>query len=83
MISVKSKVTEGQVNSDSLSKGKEKIITWIICIINPIWGGAILYYGWKKKLPTKAKQANKISMIAFLIELVLVFGINLALLTSH
>ena len=36
-------------------------------LLNPIVAGAVLYYGWKKLLPVKAKQANHISMIAFLI----------------
>ena len=45
----------------------EKILTWICCLFNPIIAGAILYYGWRKRLPTKAKQANRIFWIAFLI----------------
>ena len=37
----------------------------------PILAGAILYYGWRKKLPTKAQQANRISWTAVAIEVVL------------
>jgi len=68
----KSKIPEGQISSESLT-GNEKLLIWIICIVNPILGGAILYYGWKKKLPTKAKQANHISLWAFLIVIIVGF----------
>ena len=68
--SAKAKVAEGQSSQEPLTK-KEKIITWIVCIINPIIAGAILYFGWKKRLPVKANQANKISFIAFFIFLML------------
>lgn len=50
----------------------EKIQIWIQCLFQPIWGGAILYYGWRTPLPTMAKEANRISFIAFGIEIILV-----------
>lgn len=58
--------------SDSLSDG-EKVYIWITCFLNPLISGAVFYYGWKTLLPNKAKQANAISMWAFLIEVI--FGI--------
>ncbi|MDB5259718.1 MAG: hypothetical protein JWO73_926 [Candidatus Taylorbacteria bacterium] len=70
MLKKKSKLSEGQTSSEPLL-GNEKLIIWIICLLNPIWGGAIFYYGWKNKLPVKAKSANQISLWAFFIELVL------------
>ena len=66
----RSKVADGQVITDGLTHD-EKISVWIICLLNPIWGGAIMYYGWKKKLPEKAKQANNISFKGFFISAIL------------
>jgi hypothetical protein len=45
----------------------------IICLLSPILGGAILYYGWKKDMPRKAKHANKISILAFIADLFIFF----------
>ena len=51
----------------------ERIIAWISCIIiTPIIAGPIMYYIWRKEYPQKARQANDISIIVFLIELALV-----------
>ncbi len=55
---------------DSLGEG-EKVYVWVSSLLNPVFSGAAFYYGWKKLLPHKAKQANAISLWAFLIELVL------------
>ncbi len=55
-----------QISEEPLTTG-EKVWIWIFCIINPILAGAILYYGWKKRLPNKAKSANRISWYAVLI----------------
>jgi len=79
MIKAKSKIVEGQQLADSLSGG-EKIIIWILCLLNPILSGAIFYYGWKKKLPVKAKQANTISLWAALLELIL--GVSIFFLSN-
>jgi len=66
----KRKLAKGQISEEPLTT-KEKILIWILCIFNPIWAGVVLYYGWKKRLPVKAKQANKISLWAFFLEFVL------------
>lgn len=65
-IKLKSKLEKDQISETPLSKS-EIALTWLFCIFNPILGGAILYYGWRKRLPAKAKAANKISWMAFLI----------------
>ena len=70
MVNQKNHVLSDQPNSDSLSKLHKSLI-WILCLLNPILAGAILYYGWRKKLPTKAQQANRISWTAVAIEVVL------------
>ena len=70
MIKSKSKVPDGQSSQDSLNT-MEKVFIWIFGFINPVLSGAIFYYGWRKKLPIKAKQANKISWIAVAIEIIL------------
>lgn len=64
------RVPENQISQESLS-GKEKIIIWLYSFLDSFVAGAIFYYWWRKKLPVKAKQANKISWLAFLILVVL------------
>lgn len=48
-------------------EGKEKIIVWIANIVNPLIAGFLFYYSWRKKFPNKAKQANKISFVVFVV----------------
>ncbi len=64
--------------SDEPLDSREKIVIWIFCLLAPVICGGVLYYMWRYKYPTKAKQANKISWIAFSIEAIL--GIVLKLL---
>ena len=70
MSKTKKQVPDGQVSQEPLTR-REKLIIWIFCFLNPIVAGAVFYYGWKKKLPIKAKSANQISLWAFLILIVL------------
>ena len=51
-------------------EGKERIIVWIANLVNPLIAGFLFYYLWKKNFPDKAKQANKISFIVFVIYMV-------------
>ena len=69
-------VLDGQLD-EQLFFGKEKILVWVACLLNPVWNGPLFYYGMRKKLPARARQANRISWIAFLIFLLL-FGIIFA-----
>lgn len=65
--------------------GKERVWVWLLSIISPVLAGAVFYFGWRKVLPKKAKQANLISFIVFGIWLLLViFGVyqNWGLFTS-
>lgn len=71
MIKEKRRIPEGQIVHDPLT-GKQKVLIWVLCLLNPVMAGAVFYYGWKKRLPVKGKQANQISLWAFLIEIVLV-----------
>lgn len=66
MSKTKKQVPDGQTSQEPLT-GQEKLMIWILCFLNPIIAGAIFYYGWKTKLPVKAKSANQISLWAFLI----------------
>ena len=50
----------------------ERSLTWYFCLVNPITAGAILYYGWRHRLPVRANQANRISYLAAVIELIAV-----------
>lgn len=66
----KSKIKDGQTVNDSLTMN-EKLLIWVFCFFDPIISGAIFYFGWKKKMPLKAKQANTISFAAFGILIIL------------
>ena len=70
MLKEKSCVPHGEVLRDGLSN-KQKVVIIFLCLFNPVIAGTIFYYGWKKKLPVKAKQANTISVWAFVCILVI------------
>lgn len=69
-IKTKARVPENQISQEPLI-GKEKMIIWLYSFLDPFVAGAIFYHWWRKKLPVKAKQANKISWLAALILIVL------------
>ena len=58
--------TNPPVNQDGLTK-QEKLIIWITSIFGSIIVGTIAYYVWRKSYPKKARQANAISWIVFLV----------------
>jgi hypothetical protein len=62
-IYAKKKLVPGQISEEPLTV-TEKILVFVFCIFNPYLAGAILYYGWRNRLPNKAKTANRISWIA-------------------
>ena len=76
----KQKVPDGQVSREVLA-GKDVILVWVLSVLNPIITGAILYYGWRKKLPVKAKKANHITLWVFLIEVIV--GLTLGFLSAR
>lgn len=61
------------VSKDSQLTKSEKIQVLITELFSPIIAGAIYYYGWRKKLPTKANQANKYSIIMFFVLIIIMF----------
>jgi len=65
-----------QFISDESLTTNQKIAAWIFSIINPVITGAVMYYMWRNKYPAKARQANHISIIVFLIEIVIGFYIG-------
>ena len=65
-----------QFLSDEGLTTNQKIAAWVFSIINPVITGAIMYYMWRNKYPTKARQANHISIIVFLIEIVIGFYVG-------
>ncbi len=73
MVSKKKNIHAEQPSLEPLT-GKEKLLVFVLCLVNPILLGAIFYFGWKKKLPQQAKTANRLSFIAFAIFLILYFG---------
>ena len=53
-------------SNEGLTKN-EKINVILSEIFSPVVAGAIYYYGWRKKFPQKASQANRYSWIIFLV----------------
>ncbi len=70
MIHKRRPVAKGEALDAPLTRG-EVIAVTVFCLLDPILTGAIFYYGWKKRLPVKSRQANRISIWAFVIEIVL------------
>ena len=66
LIMRKIKLQNSQNIQDKLTKN-EKIIVWITCLLAPFFAGLVYYFGWKKTMPQKAKEANNISWTAMLI----------------
>ena len=58
-------------------EGNEKIIVWVANIINPLIAGFLFYYMWKKTFPNKARQANRVSFIVVVVEIVGYVGYKL------
>ncbi len=46
---------------------RQKPFVIVLVILSPIIAGAIFYYGWIKRFPKKANQANWWSIIVFII----------------
>ncbi len=64
-IIVMSKV-KSNTKSDLPLSQNEKIIVWITCFFSPIFAGLVYYFGWKKILPQKSKQAGNITWLAII-----------------
>ena len=61
----KNKLSKDQVAKTPLKEG----LFWGVLLLNilaPIVASSIFYYGWKKKLPKKAKTANNLGWLAIL-----------------
>jgi len=56
---------EYNVDSASLTKS-EKNQVWIYTLLNPLATNLILYYGWRKVFPGKAKEVNRITIPVFI-----------------
>ena len=65
----RSKVSKDQVSNESLTT-HEKYAISLLSFVSPILCQAIFYYGWKNRLPLKAKSANKIGWIALVLLIV-------------
>lgn len=69
MIRIRSSVS---VNGQDLSDLKlaESVYILVLSVLAPVIAPAIFYYGWKARLPNKARRANKLGWISFAIALV-------------
>lgn len=64
-IVVMNKVKSSTTKDNPLTSN-EKIIVWVTCFFAPIFSGFVYYYGWKKKIPQKAKEAGHIAWLAII-----------------
>ena len=62
----KSAVPEGQADESPLSGNKFWYVL-VLCLLAPLIAQTIFYYGWKKRLPKKAKKANSLGWISVLV----------------
>lgn len=56
--------------------GHQRYVVPFLCIINPVFSGAIFYYGWRNVFPKKAQTANHWSLGAFLVALIVYAGLQ-------
>lgn len=62
----KSTLSKEEVDESPLS-GKVLWYVFILCLLIPLIAQTIFYYGWKNRLPQKAKKANILGWLAILI----------------
>lgn len=69
----KSAVPEGQTDETPLS-GNMFWYVLVLCLLAPLIAQTIFYYGWKKRLPQKAKKANRLGWLAILVWIIVSVG---------
>jgi len=67
---------ESKYKKDGALTTNEKISIWVTVFLNPIVAVGFYYYCWKKEMPMRAAQANKIGWIAFAILVLVGFAIG-------
>jgi MFS-type transporter involved in bile tolerance (Atg22 family) len=75
MNNVKVKVPEGQQDQSPLTS-QERNYVLLMTIFSPILSSSVFYYGWKKKLPVKAKAANNWGWLGFFISILIWVGLG-------
>ncbi|QQS59279.1 hypothetical protein IPN35_00085 [Candidatus Peregrinibacteria bacterium] len=68
----KKALPEGKTDETPL----EAPLFWYVLILNflaPIIASSVFYYGWKKRLPKKAKTANNLGWLSILFWIVIYF----------
>ena len=74
MKKIRDTIVENQIDETGL-KGKNFLFVFILCMFAPFVSSTIFYYGWKKMLPKKAKQANTIGWISIIIVFLIGFSL--------
>lgn len=72
---VKATVPDGQQDQSPLTPN-EKNYVLLMSVFSPVIVSSIFYYGWKKKLPVKAKSANNWGWLGLLIAIIIWIGIS-------
>jgi hypothetical protein len=74
----KAAVPQGQVDETPLT-GNLFWYVFVLCLLAPLIAQTVFYYGWKKRLPTKARKANSLGWLALLIDFVVGIGVRMLL----
>lgn len=69
VVKVRKDVDSG-INVPENFTGQEKLAIWGLSFLSPIIFGAVFYYSLKSRLPKKAKYANNVSWVVFLLVIV-------------
>jgi hypothetical protein len=62
----KESLVKGQTTDAKLS-GNLYWYVFVLSLLAPIVASSVFYYGWKKTMPIKAKNANNVGWLAILV----------------
>lgn len=66
MRKTKAELPEGKIDESTLN-GNLFWYVLILSFLSPLISSSIFYYGWRKRLPKKAKRANTLGWLAILV----------------
>jgi hypothetical protein len=72
LVKEREKIPAGQSSFESWGK-KELFLIFLVNVFSPIVSGAVLYYGLRRRWPTKAKIANHFSYVGLVLYLLLAY----------
>ncbi len=75
LVSEREKVAPDQSSVEPWSVG-QKVLIFFLTVFSPVISGAILYYGLRKRCPTKARAANWFSFLGLVIYLAIAYSLG-------